>query len=95
MSTLLAPLSLASFSLFALASIGTAQTFQVVMCETPVGAGSGQPIERFTVAGTNGALTRISDIPAAATNDPVSLAFDNRLELFVSNRAGHSGNSSV
>ncbi|MBK8101026.1 MAG: hypothetical protein IPK26_28415 [Planctomycetes bacterium] len=78
-----------------LAASASTQTFQVVMCETPPGSGGFQPIERFLIAGTNGPLTRISDIPPAVTNDPVALAFDNQYELFVSNRAAHSGNGSV
>jgi 6-phosphogluconolactonase (cycloisomerase 2 family) len=73
----------------------TAQTFQLVMCETPPGSGGFQPVERFLVAGTNGALTRISDISPAFTNDPVCPVFDNAYELFVSNRAAHSGNGSI
>lgn len=73
----------------------SAQTFQVVACETPVGAGGGQPIERFSVAGTNGTATRIGDIPGASVNDPVALAFDYRYELFVANRDAHHGGSTI
>lgn len=79
----------------ALATAAPAQTFQVVMCETPPGSGGFQPIERFLIGGTNGPLSRISDIPPASTNDPVAVAFNNQYELFVSNRAAHSGNGSV
>jgi 6-phosphogluconolactonase (cycloisomerase 2 family) len=85
---------LAAAALAAAATLN-AQTFQVVICETPPGSGGFQPIERFLVAGSNGPMTRISDIPPSVTNDPIALAFDNQYELFVANRAGHSGNGSV
>lgn len=83
------------FCTLLLSPCAATQTFQVVVCETPPGSGGFQPIERYLVAGTGGALTRISDIPPAVTNDPAALAFDNQYELFVSNRAAHSGNGSV
>ncbi|MFO1078080.1 MAG: hypothetical protein U1E73_10210, partial [Planctomycetota bacterium] len=85
------------FALFALsvAAVLPAQTFQVVVCETPVGSGGGQPVERFSVAGTNGAATRIADMPGTSVDDPVALAFDNRFELFVGNRDAHHGNSTI
>ena len=51
-----------------LCSILPAQTFQLVLCDTPVGSGSFQPIERFVVGGTNGPLTAIPSIPAALGN---------------------------
>jgi hypothetical protein len=73
----------------------TPRPFQLVVCESPVGAGGGQPIERFTIAGTNGAMNQISSIPGTAVDDPVALAFDYRQELFVANRDGHQGNSSI
>ncbi|MBM4060410.1 MAG: lactonase family protein [Planctomycetes bacterium] len=72
-----------------------AQTFQLVLCDTPVGSGSFQPIERFVVGGTNGPLTAIPSIPAALTNDPTFPAFNQQYELFVSNRHAHNGQGSV
>lgn len=78
-----------------LASIAPAQTFQVVFVETPVVSGGGQPVERFLAAGTNGALTRLSDIPGSLLNDPASVVFDNNLRLFIGNRAAHSGNGTI
>lgn len=83
------------FVLFVFGAVLPAQTFQLVVAETPVGAGGGQPIERFTIAGTNGALTQISNIPGAAVDDPIALAFNNQQELFVANRNGHQGGSSI
>jgi 6-phosphogluconolactonase (cycloisomerase 2 family) len=70
-----------------------AQTFQLVMCDTPVNTGSYQPVERFVVGGTNGPLTAISSIPANLTNDPTFPAFNNQYELFISNRHGHAQGS--
>ena len=78
-----------------LCSVLPAQTFQLVLCDTPVGSGSFQPIERFVVGGTNGPLTAIPSIPAALTNDPVFPAFSNQYELFVGNRHAHNGQGSV
>lgn len=72
-----------------------AQTFQLVVCDTPVGSGSYQPIERFVVGGTNGPLTAIPSIPANLTNDPTFPAFNSQYELFVGNRFGHNGQGSV
>jgi hypothetical protein len=84
---------LASFSLPAV--LLPAQTFQLVLCDTPVGSGTYQPIERFVVGGTNGPLTAIPSIPAALTNDPTFPAFNHQYELFVANRHGHNGQGSV
>lgn len=78
-----------------LPALGSAAVFQVVVTETPVGSGSAQPIERYLVSDTFGAMTRVSDIPASLTNDPSSVAFRSPLEMFVANRAGHTGNSSI
>lgn len=77
------------------ASLLPAQTFQLVLCDTPVGSGTFQPIERFVVGGTNGPLTAIPSIPAALTNDPTFPAFNGQYELFVSNRHAHNGQGSV
>ena len=79
---------------FCLATL-PAQTFQLVLCDTPVGSGSFQPIERFLVGGTNGTLTTIPSIAASYTNDPTFPAFNHQYELFVSNRHGHNGQGSV
>ncbi len=73
----------------------SAQTFQLVFCETPVGAGGGQPIRRYLVAGSGGPATRLSDIPGTAVNDPVSLVFNNQYVLFVANRDAHRGNGTI
>lgn len=71
----------------------SAQTFQLVMCDTPVGTGSYQPVERFVVGGTNGPLSAIPSIPANLTNDPTFPAFNSQYELFISNRHGHAAGS--
>ncbi len=78
----------------ALAQI-SGQTFQIVLCDTPVGSGALQPIERFVVNGTNGALAAIPSIPANLTNDPTFPAFSNQYELFVANRHAHNGLGSL
>lgn len=76
-------------------SAASAQDFQLIVAETPVGSGQFQPIERYYIPETGGDETRLSDIPPALTDDPVSVAFRSSLLLFVSNRSGHSGNGSI
>lgn len=73
----------------------SAQDFQLIVAETPVGAGQFQPIERYYIPETGGAEARLSDIPPALTDDPVGVAFRSSLLLFVGNRSGHSGDGSV
>ncbi len=72
-----------------------AQGFHLVVTETPPVTGSGQPVDRFVLAGTGGVATPLPSIPAALTDDPSSLAFRSPWEMFVANRSGHSGNGSV
>lgn len=72
-----------------------AQTFQMVLCNTPVGSGSFQPISRFVVGGTGGAISSIPSIPASLTNDPTFAAFNQQYELFVGNRHGANGQGSI
>jgi len=78
-----------------LAPTAATQSFQLIVTETPAGSGSGQPIQRYAVAGSGGAMVRLTDIPATMTNDPSSVAFRTPTELLVGNRAAHLGNSSV
>jgi 6-phosphogluconolactonase (cycloisomerase 2 family) len=77
------------------ASVAHAQSFQLVATETPPGSGSQQPVERFLVDGAGGDAQRLSDIPPDATDDPSCAVFRTPLQLFVSNRAAHSGNGSI
>jgi DNA-binding beta-propeller fold protein YncE len=72
-----------------------AQGFQVIVTVSPPGGGSYQPMWRFDVAGTGGAMTQLSDIPASATDDPIGATFRNETELLVGNRHGMSGAGSI
>lgn len=73
-----------------------AQGFQLVVAITPPGSGSsGQEVRRYNVAGTGGAMTQLSDIPASQMNDPAGLVFRTPSQLFVANRHGNSGVGSV
>ena len=67
----------------------------MVLCNTPVGSGSFQPISRFVVGGTGGAISSIPSIPASLTNDPTVAAFNQQYELFVGNRHGANGHGST
>lgn len=73
----------------------SSQDFHLVATETPVGSGYGQPVERYRVQGSFGAAVRLSDIPKTMTDDPASVVFRTPFELFVANRAGHKGTSSI
>jgi hypothetical protein len=44
---------------------------------------------------TYGAIIQLTPIPGSSVNDPAGLALRTDRELFVSNRAAHSGNSSI
>jgi hypothetical protein len=82
--------------LFALAAAAHAQTFQLVVTETPPGSGhQQQPVLRYLVNGSGGAVTRLADVPRTQTSDPACPAFRSPLELFVGNRHGNQGPGSV
>ncbi len=72
-----------------------ARPFHLVVCETPPGGGGGQPVERFRIEGTGGAVTRLSDIPGNVIDDPASAVFRDPIHLLVANRSNNSGNSVI
>lgn len=72
-----------------------AAAYQIIAAETPMGSGGGQGIRRYMVYDTHGAIVQLTPIPGNLVNDPAGLALRNETELFVSNRAAHSGNSSI
>lgn len=68
-----------------------ADSFQIIAAETPMVSGGGQGIRRYVVYETFGQTYTINPIPGTAVNDPAGLALRNDAELFVGNRAAHSG----
>lgn len=72
-----------------------AAAYQIIASETPMGSGGGQGIRRYMVYDTYGAIVQLTPIPGNLVNDPAGLALRSETELFVSNRAAHSGNSSI
>jgi len=72
-----------------------ARPYHVVVCETPSGSGGGQPVERYRIEGTGGDITRLSDIEGTLVDDPVAVIFRTPVQLLVSNRSAHSGNSTI
>lgn len=72
-----------------------AAPYQIIICETPMGSGGGQGVRRYMVFDTFGAIIQLTPIPGAMLNDPSSAALRTPTELFVSNRAAHTGNSSI
>lgn len=79
----------------AVTAAATGQTFQVVTAETPQGAGGGQPVQRFAVSSQTGEFLRLSDIPGATVDDPISVVFRSAEMLLVANRDGHQGGGSI
>lgn len=77
------------------AGAASAQTFQVVVAETPQGSGGGQPVERFAVSSQTNEFIRLSDIPGSLLDDPVSVVFRSADLLLVSNRDAHAGGGSI
>ncbi|MFN0138226.1 MAG: hypothetical protein ACKVS9_19150 [Phycisphaerae bacterium] len=78
-----------------LCPLAVAQSYQVIVAETPVGAGGGQPVRRYLLTEPFAIESPVTSIPGASLNDPVSVAFRSPLEAFIGNRAAHSGNGSV
>jgi len=77
------------------ASLATAQSYQIIVAETPVGAGGGQPVRRYLLTEPFAPESRLDDIPGMAVDDPVSVAFRTPLQCFVANRSAHDGGGSV
>lgn len=69
--------------------------FQIIAAETPMVSGGGQGIRRYYVKDTFGITTQLTPIPGSEVNDPAGLDLRNPQELFVGNRAAHSGNASI
>ena len=72
-----------------------AQSYQLIVAETPVGAGGGQAVRRYLLTEPFAPESRLTDIPGAQLNDPVSVAFRTPLQCFVANRSAHNGGGSV
>ncbi len=72
-----------------------AQGFQLVATETPPYSGTWQPVERYYFSGSGGSYKKLSFIPKDMTHDPSSAAFRTPFELFIANRAAHSGKGSI
>lgn len=79
-----------------LCSLVWAESYMLVVPNTPPGGVIGSnPVLRFLFEGT-GALHELSEIPAELVNDPESAAFKTSGELFISNRHGLvSGDGSI
>jgi len=72
-----------------------ADPFQIIICETPMVSGGGQGLRRYIAYDTFGAILQLTPIPGNLVDDPAGLAMRNDNELFVGNRAAHSGNGSI
>jgi DNA-binding beta-propeller fold protein YncE len=72
-----------------------AAPFQIIIAETPMVSGGGQGIRRYIAYDTFGAILQLTPIPGSLVNDPSGLALRNDTELFVGNRAAHTGNGSI
>lgn len=72
-----------------------AEPFQIIAAETPMGAGSNQGVRRYIVRETFGPAEQLTPIPGSVLYDPAGLALRNPAELFIANRAAHTGKSSI
>lgn len=72
-----------------------AEPFQIIAAETPMGAGSKQGVRRYIVRETFGPAEQRTPIPGSLLYDPAALALRSPTELFISNRAAHTGSGSV
>ena len=72
-----------------------AESFQIIAAETPMGAGHKQGVRRYIVRETFGPAQQLTPIPGDLLYDPVGLALRSETELFVSNRAAHTGTSTI
>jgi hypothetical protein len=72
-----------------------AEPFQIIAAETPMVSGSNQGVRRYIVRETFGPVQQLTPIPGSYLYDPSSLALRSPTELYISNRAGHTGNGSV
>ena len=72
-----------------------AEAFQIIAAETPMGSGGGQGIRRYVVYETFGTFHQLQPIAGNLVDDPAGLAMKTPAELFVGNRAAHTGNSTI
>lgn len=81
----------------ALAGLAGATDFQLIATQTPPGSNptDWKSVLRYSVAGTGGTATSLSEIPANQVADPASPAFRTSSELLVGNRHGNQGPGSV
>jgi hypothetical protein len=73
----------------------SAEPFQIIAAETPMGSGSNQGVRRYIVRETFGPAEQLTPIPGSVLYDPAALALRSPTELFISNRAAHTGKGSV
>jgi hypothetical protein len=71
------------------------EPFQIIAAETPMGAGSYQGVRRYIVRETFGPAEQMTPIPGSVLYDPSALALRSPTELYISNRAAHTGKGSV
>ncbi len=83
---------------WASASAWASDPFQLIITNSPAGSVP-QPnwggVLRYEVAGSGGAITPLTGIPAAQVNDPAGLVLRDNNELLVGNRHGNAAPSSV
>ncbi len=73
----------------------SAEPFQIIAAETPMVSGSNQGVRRYIVRDTFGPVEQLTPIPGSVLYDPAALSLRSPTELFISNRAAHTGNGSV
>ncbi len=73
----------------------SAEPFQIIAAETPMVAGSNQGVRRYIVRETFGPVEQLTPIPGSFLYDPAALSLRSPTELFISNRAAHTGKGSV
>ncbi|MBN1846193.1 MAG: hypothetical protein JW810_10955 [Sedimentisphaerales bacterium] len=72
-----------------------AEAFQVIITETPMGAGHKQGVRRYIVQDSLGPVQQLTPLPGDLLYDPAGLALRNENDLFVGNRAAHTGNGTI
>lgn len=85
-------------ALFGAFTFAAADPFQLIVTKTPPGnadPSNWQSVLRWSINGTGGTATPISDIPKTQVADPASPAFRSENELFIANRHGNGGTGSI
>ncbi len=73
----------------------SAEAFQIIAAETPMGAGHKQGVRRYIVQGSFGSTEQLTPIPGDILYDPAGLALRSDTDLFIGNRAAHTGASTI